>query len=123
MASCPHSHSQSALVRGGDGRLWIATETGTLWMDPARVVRNDLPPDLAIKSVTANGRFYRDPASLNLPTATANIEIDFAALSFADPRQVSVRYRLEGSTRRGSIPARGGRPSTPIFRRAIIASG
>ena len=65
-------------------------------MDPARVVRNDLPPDLAIKSVTADGRLYRDPASLTLRAATANIEIDFAALSFADPRTVSVRYRLEG---------------------------
>lgn len=96
LASRPHSHTQRAMVRGGDGRLWVATETGTLWMDPERIVRNELPPDIAIRSVTADGRLYRDPGSLTLPAATANIEIDYAALSFANPRQVGVRYRLEG---------------------------
>jgi signal transduction histidine kinase len=38
----------------------------------------------------------RDPVSLTLPAATSNIEIDFAVLSFADPKAVSVRYMLEG---------------------------
>jgi signal transduction histidine kinase/ligand-binding sensor domain-containing protein len=96
LASRPHSHSQTSIVRGGDGRIWIATETGTLWMDPRRIERNALPPRIAIKSVTADGIFYRDPVGLSLEAATSNIEIDFAALSFADPRQVAVRYRLEG---------------------------
>lgn len=96
LATRPHSHSQTSIVQGGDGRIWIATETGTLWMDPGAIERNLLPPAIAIKSVTADGNFYRDPASLALAAATSNIEIDFAALSFADPRQVAVRYRLEG---------------------------
>jgi signal transduction histidine kinase/ligand-binding sensor domain-containing protein len=96
LTSRPHSMSQLALVRGGDGRLWIATETGTLWMDPRQILRNGLPPPLAIKSLTAGGRAYRDPVSLRLPAGTSNLQIDFAALSFADPRQVNVRYRLDG---------------------------
>jgi signal transduction histidine kinase/ligand-binding sensor domain-containing protein len=96
LVSRPHSHSQRSMVRGGDGRLWIATETGTLWMDPTRIVRNTLPPNLAIKSVNADGHYYRDPTTLALPAATANIEIDFAALSFVDPGKVQARYILEG---------------------------
>jgi signal transduction histidine kinase/ligand-binding sensor domain-containing protein len=92
----PHSHTQRAIVRGGDGRIWIATETGTLWMDPSRIVRGDAPPGLAIKSLAYDGHLTRDPVSLTLPAATSTIEIDFAALSFADPKAVSVRYRLEG---------------------------
>jgi signal transduction histidine kinase/ligand-binding sensor domain-containing protein len=99
LTSPPHSHSQRSMVRGGDGRLWIATETGTLWMDPAHIVRNALPPGLAIKSLDGDGQVYRDPASLRLPAATARIEIDFAALSFADPARVRVRYMLEGFDR------------------------
>lgn len=99
LMSRPHSHSQRSMVRGGDGRLWIATETGTLWMDPARIVRNALPPSLAIKSINADGRVSRDPATLTLSAATANIEIDFAALSFADPGRVRARYMLEGFDR------------------------
>ena len=99
LTSRPHSHSQRSMVRGGDGRLWIATETGTLWMDPARIVRNVFPPSLAIKSINGDGRVYRDPTMLKLAAATANIEIDFAVLSFADPGRVSARYKLEGFDR------------------------
>ena len=99
LRSQPHSHSQRSMVRGGDGRLWIATETGTLWMDPARIVRNTRPPGVAIKSITADGRAYRDPAKLELAAATANIEIDFSVLSFADPSRVRARYMLEGFDR------------------------
>ena len=92
----PHSHTQRAIVQGGDGRIWIATETGTLWMDPRRIVRSDVLPGLAIKSMAYDGHLARDPVSLTLPAATSNIEIDFATLSFADPKAVSVRYMLEG---------------------------
>jgi signal transduction histidine kinase len=84
------------MVRGGDGRLWVATETGTLWMDPAHVVRNALAPGVAIKSITADQRAWRDPATLELPAGTAKIEIDFSVLSLADPSRVQARYRLEG---------------------------
>lgn len=96
LTSRPHSHSQRSLVQGGDGRLWIATETGTVWMDPRRIARTNQPPGVAIRSVLAGGRLYRDPAALNLKKATSSVEIDYAVLSFADPRQVAVRYRLDG---------------------------
>lgn len=99
LTSRTHSHTQRSIVRGGDGRLWIATETGTVWMDPARIVRDDLPPGVAIRSVVADGRFHRDPAALKLRAATSNVEIDFAVLSFADPRRARVRYKLEGFDR------------------------
>ncbi len=96
LTSRPHSHSQRSLVRGGDGRLWIATETGTFWMDPQRIARTNQPPGVAIRSVTVGGRLYRDPAVLRLKKGTSSVEIDYAVINFADPRQVSVRYKLEG---------------------------
>jgi signal transduction histidine kinase/ligand-binding sensor domain-containing protein len=92
----PHSHTQRAIVQGGDGRIWIATQTGTLWMDPGSIVRSEVLPGLAITSMTYDGHVTRDPVSLTLPAATSNIEIDLAALSFADPKTVTVRYMLEG---------------------------
>jgi len=92
----PHSHTQRGIVRGGDGRIWIATETGTLWMDPGSIVRSDAKPGLAITSMVYDGHLVRDPVSLTLPAAPSTIEICFAALSFADPKTVSVRYMLEG---------------------------
>ncbi|AIF48172.1 sensor histidine kinase [Dyella japonica] len=99
LRSRPHSHSQRSMVRGGDGRLWIATETGTLWMDPSHIVRNTLPPGIAIKSITADSRAHRDPKTLKLGADTANIEIDFSVLSFADPGRVRAKYMLEGFDR------------------------
>jgi signal transduction histidine kinase/ligand-binding sensor domain-containing protein len=99
LVSQPHSHSQRSVVRGGDGRLWVATETGTLWMDPARLVRNLVPPDVAIRAINGDGRVFRDPATVRLAKSTANIEIDFAVLSFADPGRVQARYMLEGFDR------------------------
>ncbi|WP_425267053.1 ligand-binding sensor domain-containing protein [Caulobacter radicis] len=99
LTSRPHSHSQRSLVQGGDGRLWVATETGVLWMDPRRIARDGLPPGVTIKSVTAGGRLHRDPTALSLKEGTSSIEIDYAVLSFADPRQASVRYKLEGFDR------------------------
>jgi signal transduction histidine kinase/sugar lactone lactonase YvrE len=99
LTSRPHSHSQRSMVRGGDGRLWIATETGTLWMDPARLVRNEVPPSVAIRTLHGDGRMHRDPGVVKLPAATANIEIDFSVLSFADPGRARARYMLEGFDR------------------------
>ncbi|UNK47934.1 histidine kinase [Lysobacter sp. S4-A87] len=99
LVSRPHSHSQRSMVRGGDGRIWVATETGTLWMDPARLVRNLVPPSVSIRAINGDGRTFRDPTAVRLPTSTANVEIDFAVLSFADPGRVRARYMLEGFDR------------------------
>lgn len=104
LISRPHSHSQRALVRGGDGRLWLATETGTLWMDPARIVRNPVPPGVVITALRDDERSRRDPQQLRLPTGTTKIEIDYAVLSFADQQRVQVRYRLHPFDRHWVYP-------------------
>ncbi|WP_206860526.1 sensor histidine kinase [Lysobacter changpingensis] len=99
LGSRAHSHSQRSLVLGGDGRLWLATETGTLSMDPARILSNRVPPGVFIRSIDVDGRAYRDPRSVRLHTGASKIQIDFAILSFADQQRVHVRYKLEGFDR------------------------
>lgn len=95
LRSLPHDHSRRAIVRGGDGRLWIATQTGTLWLDPANITRSRAAPTVSISALSAD-RIYRDPARLTLPAGTTDIEIDFAVLSFSNPRATEVRYRIAG---------------------------
>jgi signal transduction histidine kinase/ligand-binding sensor domain-containing protein len=95
LRSRPHSHSRNAIVQGGDGRLWIATQTGTLWLDPKDVKRSLTPPEVAVGALVAD-RIYRDPTNLTLPAGRSDIEIDFAVLSFSNPRATQVRYRIEG---------------------------
>lgn len=95
LRSLPHDHSRRAIVRGRDGRLWVATQTGTVWLDPGDITRSRTPPAVSVASLTAD-RIYRDPASLRLPPGTRNIEIDFAVMSFSNPRAARVRYMIEG---------------------------
>jgi signal transduction histidine kinase/ligand-binding sensor domain-containing protein len=95
LRSRPHSHSRRAIVRGGDGRLWIATQTGTLWLDPAEITRSRIPPSVAVSALVAD-RTYRDPGRISLPAGRSNVQIDFAVLSFSNARAARVRYRIEG---------------------------
>jgi signal transduction histidine kinase/streptogramin lyase len=95
LRSQPHSHSRNAIVQGGDGRLWIATQTGTLWLDPAVISHSTTPPRVAVSALSAD-RVYRDPSSITLPAGNSNIQIDFAVLAFSSPRSARVRYRIEG---------------------------
>jgi signal transduction histidine kinase/streptogramin lyase len=98
LKSLPHTHSRHAIVQGGDGRLWIATQTGTLWLDPANISHSRTPPRVAVSALSAD-RVYRDPSSMTLPAGTSNIQIDFAVLAFSNPRSARVRYRIEGQDR------------------------
>lgn len=95
LRSTPHDHSRRSIVRGGDGRLWIATQTGTLWLDPSDIARSRTPPQVSISAVSAD-RLYRDPVRVALPAGTSNVQIDFAVLNFSNPRQARARYRIEG---------------------------
>lgn len=84
------------VVRGGDGRLWFSTLGGVVWVDPRRIVRNPLPPPVAIRSLTAQGRTWRDPRQLSLAKGTSDLVIRYAGLSLSIPERVRFRYRLEG---------------------------
>jgi ligand-binding sensor domain-containing protein/signal transduction histidine kinase len=79
-----------------DGRLWFITPGGLVWVDPANISTNALPPPVVIRSVTANGRQRRSLSDLVLPPRTANLEIGYTALSLSVPEKVHFRYILEG---------------------------
>jgi signal transduction histidine kinase/ligand-binding sensor domain-containing protein len=89
-------YDRRGIVRGGDGRLWISTQSGVVWVNPASLKANPTPPPVAITALIAHDRRYRDPTDLSLPKGTPNIEIDFSALSLSIPQRVRFRYQLEG---------------------------
>lgn len=83
-------------ARGGDGTLWFVTSNGVAVAYPTRVKRDPVPPPVRVERVLANGH-YLDPApGLQLPPLTANLEIDYTALSFTAPAKVQFRYMLQG---------------------------
>ncbi len=96
LASLPHDHSRRSIVQGGDGRIWIATQAGVAWIDPARLTRNMHPPKLWVSSVRVGNRSYRDPKTIRLKAGESDIEIDFSVLSLSNPDRTEAMYMLEG---------------------------
>ena len=55
-----------------------------------------MPPPVSITSVSADGSRYTRLADLRLPAHTANLQIDYSALSLSAPERVRFRYKLDG---------------------------
>jgi signal transduction histidine kinase len=85
-----------AAALGGDGRIWFVTVAGMVWIDPAHLTRNRLPPPVAINRLSTPDVAYRDPTEVALPEGTSRVEIGYTALSLSVPERVRFRYRLEG---------------------------
>jgi signal transduction histidine kinase/ligand-binding sensor domain-containing protein len=88
---------QRGAVRGADGRLWFNLVGRVAWVDPARLVRNDVVPAVHIRGLTAGAVHYRDPATaIELAQGASSIAIQYTGLSLTLPRRVRFRYQLEG---------------------------
>ena len=91
--------TQPAGWRSRDGRLWFPTSKGVAVVDPAGLVRNEVPPPVVVESLVVD-REPRAPADgAELQPGSRAVEFHFTALSFADPARVRFRYRLEGFDR------------------------
>ena len=82
-------------ISGTDGRLWFSATKGIVWVDPAKIFTNALPPTVLIRSVNANGKQFSSLTNLTLPPRTTNLQISYTALSLSVPEKVRFRYRLE----------------------------
>jgi signal transduction histidine kinase/ligand-binding sensor domain-containing protein len=83
-------------IQGTDGRIWFTATRGVAWVDPKNIPRNAVPPPVSITSVSADGSRYPRLTDLRLPAHTANVQIDYSALSLSAPERVRFRYKLEG---------------------------
>jgi signal transduction histidine kinase len=84
------------LAKTVDGRIWVATPNGIAYLDPRRIPRNPVPPPVRVESVKINGKEIATTDGLVLSPGSNDLEIDYAALSFAIPERVHFRYKLEG---------------------------
>jgi signal transduction histidine kinase len=87
---------QSPAVRASDGTLWFRTSEGVAIIDPQHMTRNLIPPPVHIERLVANGAVRDVTKPIRLRPLTRDVEIDYTALSFAEPRNVRFRYKLEG---------------------------
>jgi signal transduction histidine kinase/ligand-binding sensor domain-containing protein len=84
----------------GDGKLWFVTRNGLAALDPRRLLRNMLPPPVAIEEVIADRISYpRAGSPIRLPPLVRDLEIHYTALSVVAPEKNRFRYKLEGRDR------------------------
>jgi len=87
---------QSPAVRASDGKLWFRTSEGVAIIDPQELTRNVVVPPIYIERMVADRAVVDASRPVRLPPLTRDIEIDYTALSLAEPRKVLFRYKLEG---------------------------
>ena len=85
------------LIGGTDGRLWFPTSTDAAWIDPRAVPRNQVPPPVVIRRLTAGNTSYPLVPDLRLPVNTTALRVEYTALSLSIPERVRFRYQLIGS--------------------------
>jgi signal transduction histidine kinase/ligand-binding sensor domain-containing protein len=92
----PDRGSQSAAVRASDGKLWLKTSEGVAIVDPQDLTRNLVIPPVHVQRLVADGATLDVAQPVRLRPLTREVQIDYTALSFAEPRKVRFRYKLEG---------------------------
>jgi signal transduction histidine kinase/ligand-binding sensor domain-containing protein len=80
----------------GAGRVWVATNKGLAYIDPAHIRDNPRPPPVLIRYLEANGERIVDTHSIALKPLTRQLQIAYTATSLSIPDRVRFRYRLDG---------------------------
>jgi signal transduction histidine kinase len=83
-------------IEAADGKLWFATSGGIYGVDPARRVRNRVPPPVLIRALTVADHAIEPIPGLRLPTYTTAVRFDYVGISLTAPEKVRYRYRLDG---------------------------
>ncbi|SFW41819.1 sensor histidine kinase [Luteibacter sp. UNCMF366Tsu5.1] len=83
-------------VVADDGRLWFATTSGIVSIDPANIPRNPLAPPVSIRSIATDAGTWPAGGNVELPAGTERLRIAFTATSLTMPERVNFRYRMDG---------------------------
>ena len=78
-----------------EGRVWVSTNRGIVWADPASMRVNHVPPLVNIKAAYSD-RPMTDFLNVRVPGSAPNIRIEYSALNLSAPERVQFRYRLAG---------------------------
>jgi len=81
-------------IEGTDGRLWFPVPGGVVWLDPARPLKQILPPPVTIETVSIDDRAYPVDQPIRVSPRASEVKITYRALSLSDPESIRYRYKL-----------------------------
>jgi diguanylate cyclase (GGDEF)-like protein len=88
---------QNAFFADADGVVWLGTSRGLVRYEPRAAVAAAPPPTVVITEVIAGQDRRLSPAETPmLARSERSLTIDWAGLTFRDPRAVTYRYRMVG---------------------------
>lgn len=93
-------------LRDDQGYVWLATASGLARIDPSLAVQKIKPPPVHIESMTVDEATQYDTFEepVNLEAGTDKFEIEYIALSFANPTRIAYRHKLQGYDDQFSLP-------------------
>ena len=86
---------ERSFVTDSAGRIWVALKRGIAMGDPNLTVRDSLPIEVRIDSVSANGKSANLVDSTTIPAGTRSMTFQFRSDSLFAPERVRFRYRLD----------------------------
>ncbi len=95
----PHREctASAAILKDAGGRLWFPTLAGVARIRPDRILRNSVPPLVAVDALVADSRRVSEPGLRpRIAAGTRELVFRFSVLSFVAPAKVRARYRLDG---------------------------
>jgi signal transduction histidine kinase/ligand-binding sensor domain-containing protein len=84
------------LIKSTDGRLWLATGSGVVWIDPAHLVRDAFTTSVRIESLGSGGQHLPLSEEVILPAGLNRVQINYTAAALRIPQRTQFRYRLDG---------------------------
>jgi signal transduction histidine kinase/ligand-binding sensor domain-containing protein len=83
-------------ARDDRGLLWFPTQKGVAVVDPTSVVAVKTPPRVEIESASIEDKPQPEVDHVVLRPRQTDLEIEYTALSYTRPEQISFRFKLDG---------------------------
>ena len=88
--------TQPSGCRTTDGRLWFATISGMVMLDPTSLPVNPVAPAVFLEQVRCDDRTVPFGTLLKLPAARREIELRYTATCLLASEKVRFRYKMDG---------------------------
>jgi signal transduction histidine kinase len=100
LRSVESTRRDRSLVSGPDGRVWLSTTQGIAVVDPSRLTPR-MPAIAGVRAISVDGVALElsDAHPLRIPPNRERVAFQLAGVSLSFPRQVRLRYRLDGIDR------------------------
>ncbi|MFT3783374.1 MAG: two-component regulator propeller domain-containing protein [Nibricoccus sp.] len=86
--------------KGADGRLWFTLYRGVIGLDPKAITSRTKSPPLYVEEVLLDqAPFHALEPALEIPPEVQQVKLRLSVLEFSHPKQVLLRYKLEGYDR------------------------